>query len=97
MPNIKEWVIEMDSSIRVELPIANPSNVLSECKTMADLRGRYPTLHFAKYIYLDPADNKLKGANPPNDLPVVADAYITVIGNIDEIIRFATDATRKTR
>ena len=85
----------MSSSIRVELPISPSSRVMSECKTIGDLKKAYNTLHFVKYIYLDPTDNKLKGINPPDDVPVVPGAYITVIGDIDDIIRFVVDATRQ--
>ena len=85
----------MDPNIRVELPLRKPSKLFSKCKTIGDLKSSYPNLHIVKYIYLDPQDNKLKGVNPPDDLPLVEDAYITIVGGYDEIIKFTTDATRE--
>ena len=85
------------SSIRVELPISSLSNLVSKHKTIGDLKKTYPKLSFIKYIYLDPVDQKMKGANPPDDLPIVADAYITVVGELEDIIKFATDATTNAR
>ncbi|MBI2580206.1 hypothetical protein HYV85_00160 [Candidatus Woesearchaeota archaeon] len=85
----------MDDTIRVELPLRSPSKVLREYKTMGDLRKAYPKLVFHKYIYLDPADNKLKGVNPPDNLPIVENAYITFVGPYEEVIKFTTAASRE--
>ncbi len=85
----------MDNNIRVELPLRTPSKLLSKCKTIGDLQSLYPNLHIVKYIYLDPQDNKLKGVNPPDNLPLVENSYITIVGDYDEVIKFTTDATRE--
>ena len=44
-------------------------------------------------IFLDPKDNKLKGVNPPENSPLVANAYLTVTGNFDEIINLSKEIT----
>lgn len=85
----------MTDIARVELPLRAPSRVLSRCKTIKDLRETYPSIRFVKYTYLDPEDKKLRGANPPNDLPLLKDSYITVSGNMTEIIKFSEDATEE--
>ena len=54
----------MDDMMRVELPLRAPSKILSSCKTIGELTSAYPKIRIHKYIYLDPKDNKLKGANP---------------------------------
>ena len=85
----------MELPIRAELPIFRNSRILANCKTIGDLKRTYCNLRFVKYIYRDPADSKLKSANPPEELPLVPDSYITVIGEIDDISKFAEDATEK--
>jgi len=85
----------MDNNIRVELPLRNPSKLLSKCKTIGDLKSLYPNLHIIKYIYVDPEDNKLKGVNPLDNVPLVEDSYITIVGSYDEVIKFTTDATKE--
>ena len=81
----------MGASIKVELPIPNNSKFLSKYKSIGDLKSNYKGLLFVKYIYLDPEDNKLKGANPPDFLPLVPNAYLTIAGSIDDIIQFSSD------
>lgn len=85
----------MNSSIRVELPLRKPSKILSKFKTIGDLKSSYPNLDIVKYIYLDPQDNKLKGVNPPDDIPLVENSYMTIVGDYDEVISFTSDATRE--
>ena len=85
----------MDTNIRVELPLRKPSKLFAKCNTIGDLKSLYPNLHIVKYIYLDPQDNKLKGVNPPDDLPLVENSYITIVGGYDEVIKFTTDAVRE--
>jgi len=81
------------SSIRVELPLTSNSKIVSKFNTIGDLKKAYPQIEFIKYIYVDPKDNVMKGANPPNNLPVVPNAYITIIGDTDDVIQFVKDAT----
>ncbi len=81
------------TSVRVELPLTANSKILSKFNTIGDLKKAYPKIEFIKYIYVDPKDNVMKGVNPPNDLPVVSNAYITVIGDTDDVIQFVKDAT----
>jgi len=78
-------------SIRVEMPIKRDSKVLLNFKTIGDLKREFSNLRFCKYIFLDPVDNLLKGSNPPDELPLVANAYITVAGEMEEIIRFSKE------
>lgn len=85
----------MNEIARVELPISASSKIITRYKTMGDLHKNYPKLQFVKYIYLDPADNKLKGVNPPPNIPVIAGSYITVAGQLKDIIKFAEDASNK--
>lgn len=82
-----------EGSIRVEFQILQGARLLSKIKTMRELKSKYPKLFFLKYIYTDPVDGLLKGANPPKELPLVPNAYITVSGTIPEIERFAKEAT----
>lgn len=82
-------------NIRVEMPIGEKSKIFSSYKTIGDLKKKYPKLFFVKYIYVDPIDNRMKGTNPPNDTPIVAGAYITVAGELNDIINFARDAVNK--
>ncbi len=84
----------MTEIIRVELPLRSPSELLDNFKTIGDLKNAFPDLNFVKYIYIDPTDKKMKGANPPDSLPLVADAYITVTGDVDDVIKFTEKATR---
>lgn len=81
----------MTLSIKIELQIPTNSKILNTHKTIGDLKNTYKRLFFIKYIYLDPKDNKFKGANPPVELPLVANSYITIIGENDEIIQFTND------
>ncbi len=83
----------MDKSIRVEMPIKQNSIVISKYKTIGGLKKKYKNLFFIKYIFLDPKDNKLKGVNPPEEFPLVANAYLTVAGNFDEIIKLSKELT----
>ena len=87
---------KMNLPIRVEFPISDSSKIIreSKLKTIGDLRKKYSDLRFVKYIYLDPKDNKLKGDNPPDNLPVVSDSYITIAGEAKDIIEFITDASK---
>jgi len=80
-------------NVRVEMPIPENSKILAHFKTIGDLKKRFNQLMFVKYIYLDPIDNQLKGANPPNELPLVANAYITVAGEYNRIIEFSKQLT----
>lgn len=84
----------MENSTRVEMPILSSSRLLSTHKTIGDLKRTYPNLLFVKYIYKDPEDGKLKGANPIDKLPLVADSYITVAGMFDDIINFSNDLVK---
>ena len=81
----------MINLIKVEIPVPTSSKFLNSYKTIGDLRKIYPNLEFIKYIYLDPTDGKMKGANPPDDLPLVPNAYITIAGEFDEVIKFTKD------
>jgi len=83
----------MESGIRVEIPLKAPSILFDRYKTIGELKEPYPNLSFVKYIYLDPIDNKLKGANPPNELPLVENAYLTIVGTFGDVIKFVKDAT----
>lgn len=83
----------MDDTIRVELPLRSPSKVLKEYKTIGELKKAFPKLVLHKYIYLDPNDNKLKGANPSDSLPVVENAYITFVGSYEDVIEFTKAAS----
>ena len=86
----------MLNTIRVELPLRAPSKILNSFKTIGDLNKEYANrLHFVKYIYVDPKDGKMKGANPPNELPLVENAYITIVGSYEEVIKFTTEATKE--
>ena len=79
------------STIRVEMPIQDKSPVLSRFRTIGDLKKEFSNLKFCKYIFLDPKDEQIKGANPPNELPLVPNAYITVIGEFGEVIKFSKE------
>jgi len=82
----------METNARVELPINSNCKVLRDFKLIGDLKKTYgDKLTFVKYIYLDPVDKKLKGANPPDNLPLVKDAYITVVGEMKAIMEFSKD------
>lgn len=85
----------MPDTIRVELPLRAPSKILNSFKTIGDLNKEYSPLLFVKYIYVDPQDRKMKGANPHNELPLVENAYITVVGSYEDVIKFTTDATKE--
>lgn len=80
--------------MRVELQIAQNSELVNAYQTIGDLKQAFPDLQFVKYIYLDPKDKKLKGINPPNQTPIVSEAYITVAGNLEDIIKFAKLASK---
>lgn len=82
-------------NIRVEMPIHRDSKVLINFKTIGDLKKEFKDLRFCKYIFLDPSDNQLKGANPPDNLPLVPNAYITVAGEFSEVIRFSRELSIK--
>ncbi len=81
----------MEDSTKVEMPILSSSKLLSIHNTIGDLKKTYPNLLFVKYIYKDPEDGKIKGANPIDTLPLVKDSYITVAGMFDDIINFSND------
>jgi len=81
----------MSESNRVEMPIPQNSSVISNHKTIGSLKNKYSKLFFVKYIFLDPVDNKLKGVNPPDETPLVANAYLTVMGNFDDIIKLSEE------
>jgi hypothetical protein len=82
----------MGETTRVELPLVAHSKVLSY-KTLGNLKAAFPSLSFVKYIYRDPIDGALKGQNPPDDLLLFPNAYITVVGEMSNIIKFAEQAT----
>jgi len=86
----------MSKSIRVEMPISQNSIVISRDKTIGNLKTKYNELLFVKYIFLDPVDNKLKGVNPPDEIPLVANAYLTVAGNFDDIIKLSKELVSST-
>lgn len=83
----------MQDSIRVEMPLRSPSRILTKFKTIGEVRKAYPNIKIHKYIYVDPSDNKLKAANPSDDLPIVENSYITFVGTYDDVIQFSKDAT----
>ena len=85
----------MVDTIRVELPLEARSNLLSKYQTVGQLRCGFPKLNFVKYIYTDPIDKKIKGANPPDNLSIVANAYITIMGEMKEVIKFTNEAVSK--
>ena len=85
----------MSDNISLEMPLRETCNILSNCKTIGDLREKYPSLRFVKYMYVDPVDNKLKGTNPPKELPLVKDSYITVNGPMNDVYKFTLDASPK--
>jgi hypothetical protein len=77
------------NTIRVEMPVSGNSKAMTECKTIGDLKTKHPNLKFVKYIYTDPSDGKTKGANPPDKLPLIENSFISVIGNISNIVEFS--------
>jgi len=79
---------------RVEFPIADSAKIFSSCSTIGELKNKYKDLSIIKYIYRDPKDGKLKGVNPPNNIPLVPEAYITVVGEIDDIIALSEELTQ---
>jgi len=79
---------------RVEFPISS-EKLVSKYRTMGDLKKAYPKLKFVKYIYIDPNDNKLKGTNPPDEVPLVNGAYLTVMGTFKDISKFLEKATEE--
>lgn len=79
----------------VELPIQARSKVLLNFDNIGQLRAAYRSLDILKYVYLDPKDGKLKATNPPNDIPVVENAYITIQGDSEELKPFIKDATEE--
>lgn len=79
--------------IRVEFQIAQNAKLISVCRTVGELKKKYKSLEFVKYIYRDPVDDKLKGINPPSDVPLVAKAYLTVAGDLKTIIELTKLAT----
>ena len=81
----------MENSTRVELPILESSKILLKHHTIGDLQKTYSNLLFVKYIYKDPEDGKLKGANPLGKLPLVANSFITIAGKFDDILVFTND------
>lgn len=85
----------MSLPARVEFPISDKSNLFSRYKTMGDLKGKYPNIKFVKYIYVDPIDKMLKCENPPDDLPIVANAYLTITGETIDIMKFLIDETKE--
>lgn len=85
----------MSDNISLEMPLRSSCTVLSKFKTIGDLRKNYPRLKIMKYIYLDPSDGKLKGVQPPDEIPLVENAYITVNGPLDKIHDFTIDASPK--
>ena len=84
----------MSESTRVEFPLTEKSKLFSTCKTIGDVRKAYPSLGFVKYIYKDPRDNnKLKGAQPADEILLVDKASITIVGDMSHIIQFSEDAS----
>ncbi len=83
----------MSDVLRVELPIKANSQLLSKCNTIGEVIKEYK-LRVVKYIYIDPDTNKLTGANPPLELPLQPDAYITVVGEFKHISKFTEHATK---
>ncbi|MBA7628323.1 hypothetical protein ES703_35802 [subsurface metagenome] len=81
----------MNNTVRVEMPIKQNSIVISKYKTIGGLKEVYKNLFVVKYIYLDPQDNKLKGVNPHDEIPLVDDAYLTVMGNFGDIIELSKE------
>jgi hypothetical protein len=78
-------------SIRVEMPINQNSIVISKYKTIGKLKEAYKDIFFVKYIFKDPSDNKLKGVNPPDNIPLVSNAYLTVMGDMQKIIKLSEE------
>lgn len=89
-------VMQNCEPVRVEFKIVPNSKLLSQFKTIGDLKKKYNSLEFVKYIYIDPADNKLKGVNPPKETPLVANSYITISGDLKAITEFSKLATLPT-
>ncbi|MDO8511387.1 MAG: hypothetical protein Q7S55_04435 [Nanoarchaeota archaeon] len=83
----------IQETIKVELPLLNQSRILTTYKFIGELKKAYPTIQFVKYIYRDPTDGALKGVNPPNEIPLVENAYITIAGTYEEVIKFTREAT----
>jgi len=81
------------SAVRVELQIVDKSKLLSRFKVIGELKKHFLNLAFVRYIYFDKTDNKIKGVNPPDVTPLVAEAYITVNGKLEDVIKFAKLAT----
>jgi hypothetical protein len=81
--------------MKVEMPLRSGSSILSRYKTIGDLKSKYPKLEFVKYIFTDPKTGMIRGVNPPNEIPLVPNSYITLIGEDDEVIKFATAATTR--
>lgn len=80
--------------IRFEFQIAPKAKILSKVKTIGELKERFNKLKIVKYVYIDPVDKSLKGVNPPSDVPLVENAYITVIGTISDIKALTKEATK---
>ena len=89
---VGEVLATVEEVTRVELPLI-PTSKLLAYKTIGKLKEVYPDLNFVKYIYFDETEQALKGVNPPDLTPLVPNAYITVIGEMSKIIKFAEDAT----
>lgn len=73
------------------MPIKSNSIVIKRYKTLGNLRKEHKELFFVKYIFLDPKDNKLKGINPPDECPLVPNAYLTVSGDFDNVIKLSEE------
>lgn len=85
----------MSDNISLEMPLRESCEILSKFHTIGELRNAYPSLRFVKYMYIDPKDGKLKGTNPPNELPLVKDSYIMINGPMKEVYNFTIAASPK--
>jgi len=81
------------NAVRVEFQISPRSKILSQVSTLGELKKKFPELEFVKYIYVDPADGLLKGVNPPDTVPLVEKANLTVSGDLNSIIKLSELAT----
>lgn len=86
----------MTSSIKIEFPIPEKSNLALNYKTIGGIKKAYPNIKLIKYIYIDPVDKKLKCDNPPDNLPIVVNSYLIIIGETDEVLQFMITETKIT-
>ncbi len=81
----------MSHSVKVEMLIPEKSKILTKFKNIGELKQSHNNILVCKYIYFDEKTNTLKGINPPSEIPIVPNAYITVAGEFVDVIKFSED------